>query len=76
ASAESDVLTCSYCEGQFQGEWRKRNLSRHVKIQHGDNKPIECDAPGCERSYKRSDALKVHLRKEHPDIAPPFQPRK
>ncbi|KAF2622069.1 hypothetical protein BU25DRAFT_426024 [Macroventuria anomochaeta] len=72
----SPMLVCDVCEERFKGDYRKKNLTRHMLSMHGDNKLIVCEVPGCQRSYKRSDAVGVHKRKAHPDIAPPLLPRK
>lgn len=69
-------MVCGTCEEQFKGTYRKRNLSRHMLTIHGDKELKVCEVAGCSRSYKRSDALIVHMRKEHMDIAPPLQHRR
>ncbi|KAF1925321.1 uncharacterized protein M421DRAFT_423878 [Didymella exigua CBS 183.55] len=75
-SAEASVLICNICSERFIGDYRKRNLSRHRLSLHGNSEPVVCEVLGCQRSYKRSDALKVHLRKAHPNTVSPPVPRK
>lgn len=70
----SQTRTCEECNRAFTGKYSKRNLTRHRQSVHPDHdaQPFSCEVPGCGRTYKRSDALRVHQGKVH---AHPRQPR-
>ncbi|KAL4800403.1 hypothetical protein BDV19DRAFT_352931 [Aspergillus venezuelensis] len=46
---------------------RKEHLNRH-KAQHLSQQSYQC--PSCERSFKRNDTLRRHMRLNHQDVAP------
>jgi hypothetical protein len=60
-------LPCPQCEATFQGEYRKGNLLRHKRREHGHPGPLSfpCKEPRCGKIYKRPDALRKHERDRH-----------
>ncbi|XP_033731647.1 uncharacterized protein LOC117321279 [Pecten maximus] len=44
----------------------KRNLNRHRNVSHADNIKVKyCHIDGCERSFTRTEYLKLHLTRVH-----------
>lgn len=62
------------CGVPFHGKHSQANLCRHMKSGHGGSS-YACEVPSCGRSYRRKDALQVHLRKQHPSLASYTVPR-
>jgi ribosomal protein S27E len=67
--AQEYSVTCRHCGEKFHGEHARGNLTRHEKSQ-------SCPAPRrappsvcsfCGKTYARSDGLRAHIRKRHPD---------
>ena len=63
-----DALRCPFpkCKRSFGGGQRCRmgNVRRHFVSAH-KNERQPCPAPGCGKSYARSDTLRDHQRKHH-----------
>lgn len=73
SSSVPEALSCHAkgCSVIFQGQYRKGNLARHIRLQHrGGNGAYPCEDTHCSRSFKRSDARLKHYRKHHPYLAP------
>lgn len=73
----SERLVCKTCNTPFTGSYRRRNFTRHKQTAHGDGAiPLyACAVPGCDRAYKRGDALRVHEGRIHPTLFAPRQSR-
>jgi len=71
-----DPLHCALCSASFTGDYRKGNLSRHMRLKHGDDdRKYNCE--GCRKVFKRQDARLKHYRKHHPELSSgPPNPRK
>ena len=70
-SDESTVsaLHCKHC-GKIVSRakdpsHRKSNLARHIRTEHKDAPRVLCPEADCDKSFKRSDALRKHQKKEH-----------
>lgn len=62
-------IDCEVCGKSYNGVYRKRNLLRHVQTAHGICLPVyACKVSGCDLSYRRSDALRAHERRKHPEL--------
>ncbi|KAF2112603.1 hypothetical protein BDV96DRAFT_664207 [Lophiotrema nucula] len=67
-----DILYCPRdgCKATFQGDYRKSNIGRHLRVQHGglsgSGVVYTCEAGGCDNTFKRKDARLKHYRKHHP----------
>jgi hypothetical protein len=73
-----DVMDCS---ASFSGRYRKGNLARHKKNQHGGEEgsaiELPCENKGCDHAFKRKDARLKHYRTHHPDsTVGPAHPRR
>ena len=70
------TATCDTCGVAMTGQYCRRNLRRHVESVHDSTIHMYyCDVADCNRSFRRSDALRVHQRKSHPEIGLPPQIR-
>ncbi|KAF2682813.1 hypothetical protein K458DRAFT_405550 [Lentithecium fluviatile CBS 122367] len=58
---------CSECGRSFSGEYAPGNLKRHLRSSHSNIKSI-CEADGCGREFKRSDARREHYKKCHQEL--------
>jgi uncharacterized Zn-finger protein len=67
------ALHCDQCNTPFTGRFREGNLARHKRHRHGQ-KYHPCLDPLCNKVYKRSDALRKHCIKSHPQFALLDQP--
>lgn len=47
----------------------KSEIERHVSA-HSETRPFKCTFPGCQRNFKRGDALENHVRGQHTGEAP------
>jgi uncharacterized C2H2 Zn-finger protein len=56
---------CDYCNTTFTGIYRRGNLARHMRTRHTHKQMYTCPCPVCGRVYKRSDALRKHIRMSH-----------
>ncbi|KAH7075176.1 hypothetical protein FB567DRAFT_536302 [Paraphoma chrysanthemicola] len=69
---DSEILPCSVpgCKSHFRGEYRKGNLQRHERLNHGLLEPrtYQCHFSGCVKTFKRQDARLKHYRKRHPHL--------
>ncbi|KLO19938.1 hypothetical protein SCHPADRAFT_935052 [Schizopora paradoxa] len=52
-------LKCSVCAREFLPN-RKADLDRHMRI-HTNEKPFKCTFEGCDKAFKQSSALKIHV---------------
>jgi hypothetical protein len=79
-------LSCPHvdCNRKFTGKYRRGTLRRHMRLKHvtgqdsGDQeRRYICDVEGCNKVYKRRDALLKHERYKHPElrIPPPIRQR-
>lgn len=60
------TLHCEDCGEVFRGQYRKGNLRRHVKHKHSSARNTLHQCIYCPtKRYKRYDALKKHLWKQH-----------
>jgi hypothetical protein len=59
------VVYCGQCSSPFTGTYRRRNLTRHVKVTH---KHETCRCEMCNKIFRRSDALLVHQRGRCPGL--------
>lgn len=66
-SGFSDPLRCNIdgCEAIFTGKFRRGNRGRHILRTHKQTIVYACNVLGCNRTYKRSDALLKHQRSKH-----------
>ena len=66
-SGYPDPLRCNFedCNAIFTGKFRRGNRGRHILRVHRQTNVYTCNALGCNRSYKRSDALLKHQRSKH-----------
>ena len=73
----SQRIACETCNRWFHGQFCRRNLTRHTQTAHRGNTPLTyvCMIPGCDHTYKRSDALRVHEAKAHPTLFAPRESR-
>lgn len=71
SSHASDVLYCSCCDRTYTGKYRRGNLSRHMRWQHGTNGTHEYPCGACDRVFQRQDARLKHQRKRHPEFVLP-----
>ncbi|KAF1925357.1 uncharacterized protein M421DRAFT_259938 [Didymella exigua CBS 183.55] len=62
------AITCTDCGYSFTGDFRTRNLKRHKQTVHS-TEVYHCDVAGCDRSFKRSDAVHAHKRRSHPKLS-------
>ena len=63
------ALQCPHC-GKYVSRakdlsHRKSNLARHIRTDHKDVPRVICPEVDCDKSFKRSDALRKHQRHEH-----------
>jgi hypothetical protein len=67
SSGYPDPLGCNIeeCNAIFTGKFRRGNRGRHILRVHRQINVYTCNALGCNRSYKRSDALLKHQRSKH-----------
>jgi uncharacterized Zn-finger protein len=67
-----DILYCDYCTALFKGRYKKGNLVRHKRTQHGGEHGTEieyaCEEEGCHHTFKRKDARLKHYRTHHPKL--------
>jgi hypothetical protein len=66
------VLYCKQCSSPFTGKYRRRNLTRHVKVTH-EHETCLCEM--CNKTFRRSDALLVHQRGRCPGLIEQSVPR-
>jgi hypothetical protein len=59
------VVYCNQCSSPFTGKYRRRNLTRHVKVTH-EHETCLCEM--CNKTFRRSDALLVHQRRRCPGL--------
>jgi hypothetical protein len=59
------VVYCNQCSSPFTGKYRRRNLTRHVKVTH-EHETCLCEM--CNKTFRRSDALLVHQRGRCPGL--------
>ncbi|KAF2632221.1 hypothetical protein BU25DRAFT_143924 [Macroventuria anomochaeta] len=52
------------CHVLFTGQYRRGNLARHIRLVH-NRREFPCGVIGCNRIFKRQDALKKHFDKKH-----------
>jgi hypothetical protein len=84
-SSNAPEPRCPICVGKpFTGQYAQRNLARHME-NHKQEKTAgpdgisnnKCRQPGCTSTFRRDDALLVHMRRAHPDLdIPPAKKRK
>ena len=61
-------VQCEGCSKEFTGQYAAGNMRRHAKKHvNGDQRRYVCSV--CEKSYKRSDALRSHERQKHASSA-------
>lgn len=73
-SAQNPVINCSECGKQFTGRYCKRNSKRHLQSVH-HKEVCYCDVEGCHRAFNRSDAVLVHKRRSHGNMASSSSPK-
>jgi hypothetical protein len=76
SSSTPEVLVCDkYPElhaSSFTGKYRKGNLARHMRLKHKTSyQGYKCEAAGCEKTYRRQDALLDHQRRKHQYVSLP-----
>jgi hypothetical protein len=59
------VMYCNQCNSPFTGKYRRRNLTRHVRVTH-EHETCLCEM--CNKTFRRSDALLVHQRGRCPGL--------
>jgi hypothetical protein len=66
-----DVLLCEKegCRAVFRGKYRLGTMQRHMRHKHSVHQRIyNCENPGCDKSFQRSDARLKHHRSHHQPI--------
>lgn len=61
-----EPLQCLHCDTSFSGVYRKGNRARHIRIKHRSLPELSCSH--CGQLFQRSDALRKHYRRKHPDL--------
>jgi hypothetical protein len=73
-SESSEVVICEFegCPAMFSGQYRQGNLHRHMRNKHREfiSADLMCEAPECDRRFKRTDARLKHYRRHHHHLAP------
>lgn len=65
-----DPIFCPICGNRYSGEYRRGNLSRHVRQKHGEvMQSYPCEDPDCTKTFCRQDARLKHYRRRHPHLA-------
>lgn len=60
------ILPCSDCSSVFTGVYRKGNLGRHRRQNHGIEKvSFPCEDDNCSKKFRRTDARRKHYLKHH-----------
>ena len=59
-----ESLNCTRCSREFRGEYRRGNLSRHVRALHATAR-LSYKCRFCANEYKRDDARRKHEWKKH-----------
>ncbi|KAF2197112.1 hypothetical protein GQ43DRAFT_475725 [Delitschia confertaspora ATCC 74209] len=57
------------CLKVFTGNCARRNVNRHIQVEHSGALPHVCEV--CGKNYKRDDALRKHERAAHPELGRP-----
>jgi len=67
STTETSVVSgvCQVCGQHFRGRHGKGNLTRHWNSQHGGRDKLKCDFPGCDKTFRRSDAKGKHFKASH-----------
>ena len=65
AEAEHECPICG--EEQESGKGLNKHINQHISEQED---PLACPVHGCEKRYKRSDTLMIHIRDVHGGQAP------
>lgn len=73
-SVQRPVIISSECCKHFTGRYCKRNSKRHLRSVH-QKVVCHCDIEGCHRTFKQSDAVLVHKRRSHGNMASSNSPR-
>lgn len=50
---------CRICSKEFK---QSGHLDTHIRLKHSEEKPFECNFPGCNKSFPVRWALKTHLK--------------
>ncbi|OTA98702.1 hypothetical protein M426DRAFT_28213 [Hypoxylon sp. CI-4A] len=69
SSSADDAFKCSVCDKLYTGRNAKTSLCRHKR----NHKDLTISCPGCGKKYKgtRTDNIRQHCAKEHPNITIP-----
>jgi hypothetical protein len=68
-----------FSDAAIQGDYRRGNLARHIRVQHGGQqgapRSFPCEELGCTSTFRRKDARLKHYRKSHSERleTPPLQ---
>jgi hypothetical protein len=86
SSSYPETMQCPHegCELEFTGPHRRGTLHRHMRLKHAtahgsteQERKYFCHVRGCDRDYRRQDALLKHQRHNHPELSiPPPKARK
>ena len=61
------VTRCYICDQPFRGTLQNRmcNVRRHLRHTHHQGEQMACSEPGCDKTFGRSDNLRIHRQKAH-----------
>ncbi|KAJ4985714.1 hypothetical protein SVAN01_08801 [Stagonosporopsis vannaccii] len=58
-------VECEVCGERYNGKWAMNNKLRHARLKHATELPKAYVCKVCQKSYKRSDALRNHENLKH-----------